>query len=80
MLIVSGFYAYVRHLFYEAGFLIPWGTAWTDLALATALFGRFYLVTGSRFEERRRKQLYGNKYHSYRNRVPAFFPWRGKAY
>ena len=80
VLIVSGFYAYVRHPFYAAGFLILWGTAWTDLALATALLGIFYLVIGSRFEERRLKQLYGKNCHAYRNRVPAFFPWRGKAY
>ena len=80
MLIVSGFYAYVRHPFYAAGFLILWGTAWTDLALATALLGIFYLVIGSRFEEGRLKQLYGKNYHAYHNRVPAFYPWRGKAY
>ncbi len=80
MLIASGFYAYVRHPFYAAGFLILWGTAWTDLTLATALLGSFYLVIGLRFEERRLKQLYGEHYHAYRNRVPAFFPWRGKAY
>ena len=80
MLIVSGFYACVRHLFYAAGFLILWSTALTDEALATALLGSFYLVIGTCFEERRLKQLYGKNYHAYHNRVPAFFLWRGKAY
>ena len=79
-MIVSGFHAYVRHPLYAAGFLIFWGAAWTDLALATALWASFYLVIGSRFEERRLKQLYGGHYHAHRNRVPAFFSWRGKAY
>ena len=78
-LITSGFHIYVRHPLYAAGFLILWGAAWTDLALATALWGSLYLVIGSRFEERRLRRLYGDTYRDYCRRVPAFIPWRGKA-
>lgn len=78
-MITSGFHAYVRHPLYAAAFVILWGAAWTDLALATAVWGSAYLVIGARFEERRLERLYGDAYRAYRARVPAFIPWRGRA-
>lgn len=78
-LITSGVHAYVRHPLYTAAFLILWGGAWNDLGLATAVWGSLYLLIGSRFEERRLARLHGTAYEAYRNRVPAFIPWRGRA-
>jgi len=78
-LITTGFHAYMRHPLYTAGYLILWGAAWTDLGLMTAVWGTLYLFIGSRFEERRLRRLYGEAYRDYALRVPAFFPWRGKA-
>jgi len=74
----TGFHAYVRHPLYSAVFLILWGAAWNDYGLATALWGSAYLVIGARFEEKRLKRLYGDAYRAYREKVPAFVPWRGK--
>jgi len=75
----SGFHAYVRHPIYAAGFLILWGAAWTDFALATAVWGTLYLIIGARFEERRLARLHGDAYRDYKRQVPAFIPWKGRA-
>jgi protein-S-isoprenylcysteine O-methyltransferase Ste14 len=77
-LIASGFHAYVRHPLYAAGFLILWGSATTDLALATAVWGSLYLAIGAQYEERRLVRLYGDAYREYQRRVPAFIPWKGR--
>lgn len=77
-LITQGFHAYVRHPLYSAAILILWGAAWNDLGLATAVWGSLYLLIGSRFEERRLARLHGDAYRTYRKKVPAFLPWRGK--
>lgn len=78
-LITSGFHAYMRHPLYTAGLMILWGSAWTDLALATALWGSLYLIIGAQVEERRLLRLHGDAFRQYRKRVPAFVPWRGRA-
>lgn len=78
-MLVGRFHAYLRHPLYSAGMMILWGAAWTDLGLATACWGTLYLVIGARFEERRLIRLYGDAYRTYRQRVPAFVPWRGRA-
>ena len=74
----EGLHRYVRHPLYSAAFLILWGAAWTPLGLATAIFGSAYLLIGTYFEERRLLAQYGETYATYRNRVPAFIPWRGR--
>lgn len=78
-LITSGVHAYVRHPLYTAAFLILWAGAWNQLGLATAVWGSLYLLVGSRFEERRLQRVHGEAYAAYRDRVPAFLPWRGRA-
>lgn len=76
---LDGLHAYVRHPAYTAGFLILWGRAVDEFGLATALWGSAYLVIGARFEERWLARHYGPAYEAYRQRVPAFLPWKGRA-
>ncbi len=76
----DGFHRYVRHPLYSAAFLILWGAVWTPFGLATAAFGSVYLLIGTWFEERKLLQTYGEAYARYRARVPAFVPWRGRAW
>lgn len=75
----KGLHHYVRHPLYSAVFLILWGAAWTPFGLATAIFGSGYLLIGTYFEERRLLARHGQTYADYRDRVPAFIPWRGRA-
>lgn len=76
---IDGLHRYIRHPLYSGLFLVLWGHAQTEFALATAVWGSIYLIIGARFEERRLIDRYGAAYQIYRSRVPAFFPWRGRA-
>jgi len=76
---IDGFHAWVRHPLYAGVYLILWGNAQTPFGLSTAIWGSAYLAIGTFFEERRLRALYGEAYDRYRARVPAIFPWRGKA-
>lgn len=75
----GGLLRYVRHPLYSGLFLVLWGHAQTEFALATALWGSLYLLIGAMYEERRLVARYGAAYVAYRQRVPAFIPWRGRA-
>ena len=75
---VDGLHRYVRHPLYSGLFLVLWGHGQTEFALATAVWGSFYLIIGARFEERRLIDRYGAAYAIYQSRVPALFPWRGR--
>lgn len=77
---LDGLHRYVRHPLYTAGFLILWGRVDGDFELATALWGSIYFLIGTWFEERRLLRLYGASYANYRRRVPAFLPWKGRAF
>lgn len=75
---IGGLHRYVRHPLYSGLFLVLWGHAQTEFALATALWGSVYLLIGTAYEERRLIARYGQVYADYRQRVPAFIPWRGQ--
>ena len=75
----DGWHRYVRHPLYLAGLMMLWGAARSELGLATALWASLYLIIGARFEERALLRRYGQAYADYRDRVPALFPWKGKA-
>lgn len=77
---LDGLHRYVRHPLYAAGFLILWGRVDGDFELATALWGSVYFLIGTWFEERRLLRLYGDSYADYRRQVPAFLPWKGRAF
>jgi protein-S-isoprenylcysteine O-methyltransferase Ste14 len=76
---LSGFHRYVRHPLYAGAFLLLWGRIADELTLATAVWASLYLWVGSRYEERRLLARFGEAYARYRERVPAFFPWKGRA-
>ena len=79
-LTTRGVNSYVRHPLYTAMFLVFWGRAFDEAALMTALWATLYLVIGTRFEERKLLQIYGEDYALYSAAVPRFFPVRGKAW
>ncbi|MBM3566463.1 MAG: isoprenylcysteine carboxylmethyltransferase family protein [Alphaproteobacteria bacterium] len=76
----SGFHRYVRHPLYAAGFLILWGRVQDESQLATALWASLYLLIGTYMEERRLTARFGEAYARYRAQVPAFIPWKGRAW
>ena len=76
---LDGLHRYVRHPLYAACFPVLWGLVDGEFALATALWASAYFWLGSRYEERRLVARYGDAYRDYRNRVPAFIPWKGRA-
>lgn len=78
-LATRGLHRYVRHPLYSALFLCLWGLVHDPLSLATAVWGSLYTLIGTYFEERKLISLYGEAYRTYRHRVPAFFPWKGRA-
>lgn len=77
---LDGPHRWVRHPLYLAGFLILWGRAFDPFGLATALWGSAYLIVGTWHEERALMTLYGPAYAAYRAKVPAFLPWKGRAW
>ena len=77
---LSGFHRYVRHPLYSGAFLLLWGRVADEFTLATALWASLYLWIGARFEEKRLLARFGEAYARYRETVPAFFPWKGRAF
>lgn len=77
---LSGLHRCVRHPLYSAGFLLLWGRIADEFTLATAVLASLYLVIGARFEEKRLLARFGEAYARYRNAVPAFVPWKGRAW
>ena len=76
----GGLHRYVRHPLYAGGFAVLWGRVADEATLATALWASLYLLIGTYAEERRLMARFGEAYARYRARVPAFVPWRGRAF
>lgn len=74
---IDGIHRLVRHPLYSGLFLILWGRATGEAALATAIWGSLYVLIGTWHEERGLIRAYGESYRRYRRKVPAFVPWRG---
>ncbi len=75
---LDGYHRYVRHPLYAAAFLIFWTSVSSPYGLATAVWASLYLIVGATIEERRLIHLHGDRYAAYRQKVPAFIPWRGR--
>ena len=78
-LCTGGVHAYVRHPAYSGALLVVWGLAGDEMGIATAVWVSCYLLVGTFLEERRLGVIYGEAYSVYRDKVPAFIPWKGRA-
>ncbi|MEF8792369.1 methyltransferase family protein [Thiohalorhabdus sp.] len=75
---LTGLHRFVRHPWYFFGLVILW-TRDLDLAgLVAVLTITVYLVVGSRLEERKLMEAYGDAYAAYRRRVPGLIPIPGR--
>lgn len=77
-LALSPLHRWVRHPWYFLGLVIVWTREMNAALLVSAVLLTFYLVVGSRLEDRKLIALYGDAYRRYRNRVPGLvpLPWR----
>ncbi len=73
-LVTRGIHRHVRHPLYCALFMVFWGRAFDEAALMTAVWATLYLAIGTRFEERKLLEIYGEDYARYRAAVPGFVP------
>lgn len=72
---VSGFYRWVRHPLYTAGLVFIWlSPVMTSSTLMLFLGLTFYILIGSRYEERQLVAEFGEDYLEYQKRVPALIP------
>ena len=76
---VTGIHGYVRHPLYLGVYLYFLGGAVSEFGLQTALWGSLYLCIGTWFEERGLVAQYGRSYIEYKQKVPAIFPFKGRA-
>ncbi len=76
---VSGMHRYVRHPLYLGVYLYLLGGSVSEFGLQTALWGSLYLMVGTWFEERSLITQFGQAYVKYKQKVPAIFPFRGRA-
>ena len=76
---ITGMHRYVRHPLYLGAYLYLLGGAVSEFGLQTALWGCLYLWVGTWFEERSLVNQYGRAYLEYKEKVPAIFPFKGRA-
>ncbi len=75
--VLSPLHRYVRHPWYSLGLLLLWTRDLDAAWLTTALAVTVYVLIGSRLEERKLIERYGDTYRRYRERVPGLIPWPG---
>ena len=78
-LVISPLHRHVRHPWYALGLLFIWTRDLDAAWLTTAVVVSLYLVVGSRLEEGRLIDLYGDVYRRYRQRVPGLIPLPGRS-
>lgn len=76
---ISPLHRFVRHPWYSLALVLIWTRDMDAAFLTAALLITLYFVIGSRLEESRLLQYYGDVYGRYREQVPALIPlpWRG---
>jgi methanethiol S-methyltransferase len=78
-LAVKGMNRYVRHPLYLASFMMLWGALLlvpTQAYLGFAALLTLYIIVGTKLEENKLIEIFGQDYIDYKKRVPMFFPWR----
>ncbi|MFN3593365.1 MAG: methyltransferase family protein [Thiobacillaceae bacterium] len=76
--VLSPLHRYVRHPWYGLGLLLLWTRDLNAAWLTTAVVLSIYLLIGSRLEERKLVERYGEAYRRYQARVPGLIPWPGR--
>ena len=79
LLHLGGMHQYVRHPLYLGVYLYLIGGSLSEFGLQTALWGCLYLAIGTWFEERGLVAQFGQAYVEYKQKVPAVFPFKGRA-
>ncbi len=75
---ISPLHRHVRHPWYSLGLVLLWTRDMNAPMLLSSLLITLYFVFGSRLEERKLEQRYGEAYATYRRAVPGLLPrpWR----
>ena len=75
---LSTLHRFVRHPWYSLGLVLLWTRDMDAARLVAATLATGYVVIGSWLEERKLLVYHGERYRSYRQRVPALVPrpWR----
>ena len=71
---LSPYHRYVRHPWYFIGLVLIWTRDMNALSLASAVVLTLYLIVGSRREEMKLVQAYGESYRRYMACVPGLLP------
>lgn len=77
-LVISDWHRYVRHPWYCLALILIWTRDMDAAGLVSALAITLYLALGSRLEENRLVEQFGERYRHYRRRVPPLLPWPGR--
>ena len=81
-LVTNGMNAKVRHPLYFGTLLILWGLFFTfpnNGTLAIAFISTLYIIVGTKLEERKLEQQFGETYRLYRQQVPMLIPFRWRS-
>lgn len=75
---LSSFHRYVRHPWYSFGLVLIWTRDMNGPLLVSAIAITLYLIVGSRLEERKLVEQFGQPYRDYITKVPGLvpLPWK----
>lgn len=71
---ISPFHRYVRHPWYFFALALIWSQDMDEGRFVFSVLATCYLFIGSRHEEAMLIEQYGDRYETYRKKVPALFP------
>jgi protein-S-isoprenylcysteine O-methyltransferase Ste14 len=77
--VLSPLHRHVRHPWYFLALVVIWTRPMDAAWLVASVAITAYLVVGSRLEERKLVEVFGDAYARYRERVPGLWPWPGRS-
>ena len=69
---------YIRHPWYSFALVIIWTRSMDEAQLLLSLLATVYFIIGSRLEEGKLVDQFGEAYRRYRRQVPGLLPWPGR--